>query len=344
MNLWFRHVDHATVIAPLDRNTTPSEIDSAYDLKELELIEVPQIYFTDTYSILKSIFFLPYIIKNITTHMRSSTHIHLRCPGNMGLLGCVIQMFFPNTKKTAKYAGNWDWNSKQPKSYRLQQIILRNTFLTRNMQALVYGDWPDKTSNIRPFFTASYNKSEDIPFYKPDINECVNLIFLGTLSSNKRPILALQVLQELLEKGFRANLVYCGDGKDKARLHSYADEHQLQSHVKFLGNVDMNCVKQQLQRAHFLIFGSRSEGWPKAVAEAMWWGCIPITTGVSCVPQILGFGDRGIICEPFPSDMVRNILALLENPNNRLSISNGGKQWARHYTFEKFELEIKKLL
>jgi hypothetical protein len=44
-------------------------------------------------------------------------HIHLRCPGNMGLIGCFIQMLFPSKTKTAKYAGNWVPNNLGPISY-----------------------------------------------------------------------------------------------------------------------------------------------------------------------------------------------------------------------------------
>ena len=40
-----------------------------------------------------------------------------------------------------------------------------------------------------------------------------------------------------------------------------------------------------------------SEGWPKVIAEGMFWGCLPIATRVSCVPNMLNNGKRGIILE-----------------------------------------------
>ena len=49
-----------------------------------------------------------------------------------------------------------------------------------------------------------------------------------------------------------------------------------------------------MQRS-ILIFISKSEGWPKVVAESMWWGCIPISKPVSCIPEMLGYGKRGFI-------------------------------------------------
>ena len=72
----------------------------------------------------------------------------------------MVQIFFPKKNKTAKYAGNWDPHSKQPWSYKLQRWILQNTFLTRNMTVLVYGEWPTMSSNCRSFFTATYRDSD----------------------------------------------------------------------------------------------------------------------------------------------------------------------------------------
>jgi len=45
---------------------------------------------------------LPLIIMRIAEAMKMADHIHLRCPGNVGLIGCFVQIFFPNKKKTAK--------------------------------------------------------------------------------------------------------------------------------------------------------------------------------------------------------------------------------------------------
>jgi hypothetical protein len=36
--------------------------------------------------------------------MLHADHIHLRCPGNVGLLGCFIQISFPLKPKRPKYA------------------------------------------------------------------------------------------------------------------------------------------------------------------------------------------------------------------------------------------------
>ena len=67
-------------------------------------------------------------------------------------------------------------------------------------------------------------------------------------------------------------------------------------------------MKKAFIEAHFLIFISKSEGWPKVVAEAMFWKCLPISTDVSCVAYMLDYGKRGTIVSPnvLIDDLVMN--------------------------------------
>lgn len=344
MNLWMRSGMELIIVAPIDKVKKPSSIDLAYKCENICFIAVPEFNLNGLHEILRTLYLLPLLIFNINKGMSLTDHIHLRCPGNMGLLGCISQIFFPHKIKTAKYAGNWDWNSKQPWSYRLQQRILRNTFLTRNMTALVYGDWPDRTKNIKPFFTASYSEYDRTEVIKPDLSICVNLAFVGTLSTNKSPLTSLLTLKELKSKGISAHLTLCGDGPEKDMLLRKAIEWDLANDVDFLGNVSAEKVKEVLRQAHFLVFISRSEGWPKAVAEAMWWGCIPITTAVSCVSQMLARGERGYLVEN-NMEVISGIISDSMNDSGKVKqISTLAMNWSREYTLERFESEIIKLI
>lgn len=343
MNLWERGITELTIVAPLNK-TPPQAISLPYQSKQINFIVVPAIQLADLQKAISSVLNIPIIVWKIAKAMRKADHIHLRCPGNMGLLGAIIQVFFPSKQKSAKYAGNWDWHSKQPWSYRLQQWILRNTFLTRNMQVLVYGEWPDKTANIKPFFTATYSEKDTEVVWRAPLNQVVRLIYVGTLTENKRPALAIQSLSKLRERGINAHLTLCGDGIQRIDLEKLVADNHLTQCVQFLGNVSAATVKEVYQRAHFLIFASMSEGWPKAVAEAMWWGCVPITTAVSCVPQMLGNGTRGCLVPPSADVICDEVLDLIKQPEKWGVISQNAMDWSRQYTIERFELEIQKIL
>lgn len=344
MNIWLKYTGSVILVAPLDQKSIPEANELPYETHKIEFLRIPQFGITSFHSTLKTLLFLPLIIAQIVRGIKSADHIHIRCPGNVGLVGCFVQIFFPRKKKTAKYAGNWDWGSKQPWSYRLQQRILRNIMLTRNMTALVYGDWPDKTRNIKPFFTASYIRKDYQPVIKEPLSDRLNLVFIGTLTENKSPLISLEVLNSLTDKGINAKLTLCGDGPQRGVLELKITDYVFQNKAILLGNVDSEKVKEVLKEAHFLIFVSSSEGWPKAVSEAMWWGCIPITTSVSCVPWMLDNGSRGELV----AGNVNEIASLLEEYISDLAKfdnkSAKAMEWARQYTLEKFEREIKQLL
>ena len=181
---------------------------------------------------------MPLIVFKVFVACKKADHIHLRCPGNIGFIGCLVQIFFPKKKKTAKYAGNWDPNAKQPLSYRFQKWILSNTFLARNMQVLVYGDWKNQSKNVKPFFTATYHNSEIQQHIKKDYSGYLKFVFIGSLVEGKRPLFAVKIIEALHKQGVKVSLDVYGDGVLKESLQAYIQNNEL-------GNVmEINQKKQ----------------------------------------------------------------------------------------------------
>jgi hypothetical protein len=136
INMWCRHVDELAIVSP---SSYKNELLLSRFDKNPKLFSIHSLNFSNLICFIKSIIFLPSVLWTIYSGMKWADHIHLRCPGNIGLLGCFVQVFFPNKPKTVKYAGNWDPKSKQPLSYKVQQWILRNSFLTKKHKG--FGVW-----------------------------------------------------------------------------------------------------------------------------------------------------------------------------------------------------------
>jgi len=337
MNIWLKYTDKVIVVAPLNKSQI-SAIDMPYNHSCIDFRMVSEFDITSFKNILRTLISLPVLIIRIYKAMRAADHIHLRCPGNMGLLGCLIQILFPKKKKTAKYAGNWELNSQQPLSYRLQKWILRNTFLTKNMQVLVYGEWENQTKNIKPFFTATYSeeeyKGQKIEF-KEYFGSKLRLLFVGTLSEGKRPLYALQLAEALHKQGVTVQLEICGEGMERERLEQYIQINTLDSFVFLRGNLSKDEIKEKYQRSHFLILPSKSEGWPKVVAEAMFWGCLPVATDVSCVATMIK--GRGILLSMDLKTDTNNLKYYFDDIEAYVKKSKKAVSWSREYTTEKFE-------
>ncbi|MBP4137843.1 glycosyltransferase [Flavobacterium sp. P7388] len=343
MNIWLKYVDELIVVAPLKDNN-PSVIDHFYQHHIIDFRKVPDFNVTSLKNIFFSVFKLPIIFWQIFKAMKNANHIHLRCPGNIGLIGCVVQIFFPHKMKTAKYAGNWDPGSKQPWTYKLQKYILSNTFLTRNMQVLVYGEWENQTSNIKPFFTATYSENEKKVVIKENFKTKIQFVFVGSLVSGKNPMYAIQLIEKLKNKGKNVVLNVYGNGTESTVLEEYIKTHQLENTIFLHGNQNQEIVKTAYQKSHFVLLPSKSEGWPKAIAEGMFWGCVPIATKVSCVPYMLDFGNRGILLEMNLDKDVLQLEKIVEDEKIFMIMSQLAKDWSQIYTTDVFETEIKKLL
>lgn len=344
LDVWTKHSHEIAFMCPLWRNDKGlliSEITfpvaKHFRAREFNIKSVKNLIFAVRYSFLN--------FYNIYRAMRWAEHIHLRCPGNVGLMGCLVQILFPGKPKTAKYAGNWDPKSKQPWSYNLQKWILNNTFLTHNMTVLVYGSWSGASKNIKPFFTASYSDAQkELVPPRTILNQPIRFMFVGTLSPGKRPLYAIELVNNLIKKGIDATLDIYGQGSEHSTLSDYIEKHQLEQRVRLLGNHPSEVITDAYKRNHFLILPSKSEGWPKVVAEAMFWGCVPLSTSISCVPEMLGNGSRGILLDVMVDEDSRKLTELLADEQKYNQMTTEAVAWSRQFTTDVFEHEIANLL
>ncbi|TXD49134.1 glycosyltransferase [Polaribacter sp. IC073] len=343
MKLWIKHFEDVVLVSPTKYNK--ELLVESFD-RNLKVSSIPSISLISFLEILKSVLVLPYILFKLFLNMYMSDHIHIRSPGSIGLLACFVQIFFPFTPKTAKYAGNWDPKSKQPLSYKIQKWILSNTFLTRKMKVLVYGNWPLQTKNIIPFFTASYSQNEIEAVSKKELKDLIRLIYVGGLTVGKQPLLSVQTIHELINKGYQVQLDIYGDGIMRNEVENYVKSNQLEKSIFLHGNQPKNVVKEAYKEAHFLLFISKSEGWPKVVAEAMFWKCLPISSKVSCVPYMLDDGSRGSLVEANVSKeaLVKIIIEYIKNENIYQKEVLAAQNWAQSYTLDTFEAEIQNIL
>ncbi|MCL9809063.1 glycosyltransferase [Flavobacterium luminosum] len=370
MQWWAKHANTIQFCCPIwkeDRKLLIAPISFKVD----SIVALQEFDITSFSNKLKAIPLAFVALVKIFKAMKQADHIHLRCPGNIALLACLVQILFPNKQKTAKYAGNWDPKSQQPWSYRLQKWILSNTFLTRNMQVLVYGEWEGSTKNIKPFFTATYSQEEARLWsleakVSPEESDCsstrsaqakqpdtrqpialvtpIKFLFVGTLSKGKQPLYAIQLVEQLSQKGRKVNLELYGEGVLRTELEQYIAQKNLGAIVFLRGNQSKEIIRKAYQTSHFLILPSKSEGWPKVVAEALFWGCVPAASPVSCVRYMLGNGSRGVLLQEQIDQDVREIETVLNNQEVCQKMAFEGQTWSRQFTTDKFEEEIRKLL
>ena len=151
-------------------------------------------------------------------------------------------------------------------------------------------------------------------------------------------------LEKLLQQGLSVELSVFGEGNERESLQCYISEKKLHNQVVLYGNQNIETIQKAYQESHFVLLPSQSEGWPKVIAEGMFWGCVPLATSISCVPYMVDYGNRGVLLDIDLDNDVSQIRKLISDKTKYQEMASNGVEWSRKYTLDVFEQEIKLLL
>jgi glycosyltransferase involved in cell wall biosynthesis len=286
---------------------------------------------------------LPLLIRGLCAAMRKADAIHVRCPGNLGLLGALLAPLFSRFL-VAKYAGQWNGYPGEPWTVRLQRALLRSWWWRGPVT--VYGRWPDQPANVIPFFTSILTADQVSRAREAAGNkragEALRVLYAGRLSASKNIDTLLEAIS--LSGPRRISAVILGDGPDRAKLEARAAELGLGDCVRFAGAAPFEQVLEYYDWADALVLTSETEGWPKAIAEAMAFGVICIGSNRGFVPQMLGEG-RGIVITPRDATALSSALGeLAAHPEKFRSMRALAAEWAQSYSLESLRQALRDLL
>jgi glycosyltransferase involved in cell wall biosynthesis len=298
---------------------------------------------------LKQVLTLPALIYGLSQAMRRADAIHVRCPGNLGLLGVALAPLF-SRRVVAKYAGQWTGYPGEPATWRWQRALLKSRWWRGPVT--VYGDWPNQPSHVVPFFTSVMNERQTERAAAAarrrtmDINErrALRILFVGRLSVAKNVDVILEAVARLKHHPVRIECDIVGEGPERNRLEKYSDELRIRDRVNFAGGVEFDQALDYYERADALALVSETEGWPKAIAEAMAFGLICIGSNRGLIPVMLGEG-RGIVIPPGDAEALTSALQdILDNAGRYKEMRERASEWAGHYSLEGLKQALGELL
>jgi glycosyltransferase involved in cell wall biosynthesis len=114
-----------------------------------------------------------------------------------------------------------------------------------------------------------------------------SFLFLGRLIRDKGCDLAIDALPD------GCALLVAGDGPERATLEKSA----AQKDVRFLGHVAGEARLDAFAAADALVIPSRSDGAPTVALEAMAAGLPIIATRAGGLPELVGDGETGLLCD-----------------------------------------------
>lgn len=288
---------------------------------------------------------IPALLLALAREMRGADAIHVRCPGNVGLLGALVAPLF-SPFLVAKYAGQWTGFPGEARTSKLQRAILRSAWWRGPVT--VYGRWPNQPRNVVPFFTSlladdqlerARRSARDKTFRLP-----LRVVYAGRLSADKNVDVLLSALSRLAPDGTAWRCSIVGDGPERASLERLAEGLGIRDRVLFTGALPHDRVLEVYESSDVLVLASDTEGWPKAIAEAMAFGLVCIGSDRGMVPEMLGEG-RGIIVPPRDLEALTQALSsLVAKPQNCAARSLASARWGQRYSLESLKGSLRTLL
>jgi glycosyltransferase involved in cell wall biosynthesis len=112
----------------------------------------------------------------------------------------------------------------------------------------------------------------------------------------------------------KAHLYLVGEGPTQIEYEVLAKSLNLWERIHFLGYLDD--PRQYLVASDVFVLASHADPGPLAIAEARNAGCAVVATNVDGIPEMLDFGEAGILVEPRrPDQIAAAVLSLLQDPD-----------------------------
>ena len=147
----------------------------------------------------------------------------------------------------------------------------------------------------------------------------LRLVYVGRVLRTKGLFEVIDALAELRRAGRRFKLSIAGGGPDQGELMSALERAGLGNHVQFLGGVFAAEKRRLWLNSDLFVFPTaHKEGLPYALLEAMAAGCVPITTPVAAIPDVMRNGEHGLFVPVKNAAALASAVAALDDDRQRL--------------------------
>jgi glycosyltransferase involved in cell wall biosynthesis len=289
---------------------------------------------------------LPLLVWGLVRAMSKADAIHVRCPGNLGLLGAILGPLFTR-RMFAKYAGQWNGYEREPWTIRLQRRVLGSRWWRGPVT--VYGAWPDQPPHVIPFFTSMM--TDEMVDRATRVAESrtrsrpLRILFSGRLEWVKRVPALLEALKIAADRGIAWEAALVGWGTQGDEYRRQAEQLGLGDRVRFVGALPYEQALEWNEWADCLVLPStQSEGWPKVLAEAMCYGLIGVAVDFGQVgPMLRG---RGLLLKTGSAGEIADAIGELDRMSDEeyRKVSTAASEWSRNYSLDGLGEAVRELL
>lgn len=209
---------------------------------------------------------------------------------------------------------------------------VKNSFLTIHDTS---NDIPIKIISVgtdlkkfKPMNKATLRKKFDIS------NKTIIILYVGLLEPRKNVQLLLKAFKLFNDHISDSVLFLVGEGPEKKFLERMVNELDINSNVRFIGEVQNDKLPEFYNLADLFAFTSLSEGGPIVVKEALACGIPVVSTDVGDVRNVIKNTSVGLISDYDAESFSQALIKLLRTIENDSSLKEKCFDAVKSYSFE----------
>ena len=291
-----------------------------------------------------------WVVRNLPTLIGETLRadaVHAPVPGDVGTIGMLLGFAF-GKPLLVRHCGNWA--NERTVAERFWKWFMERFAGGRNVM-LATGGGPHPPSarnpNVSWIFSTSL-RDEDL---KTNSARCARnepsprLIIVCRQEHAKGAGVVIEALRMLMAEIPGIHLDVVGGGSALPDFKALAGRNGVAERVTFHGPVGHQRVLELLRQAGLFCFPTTSsEGFPKAVLEAMACGLPVITTPVSVLPRLLADGGGMLVGEASPECVASAIRYCLSDAERYREMSRQALRTAAGYSLERWRDTIAAML
>lgn len=168
------------------------------------------------------------------------------------------------------------------------------------------------------------------------------ILCVGELLPNKNQVMAIHMMQQIVEKFPDAQLLLAGNGPEKEYLEQEIKHCGLQRNINMLGYC--TCLEKYQKITDILVACSKREGLPQNLVEAMLTGNPVVASVNRGHRELIHEGVTGfLIAIDDIADMSQKVLMLLSDVELANRIGTAAMSHAREYGFNNVKCELERI-
>ena len=286
---------------------------------------------------------LPGYLSRILYLIKNNNIVYTRGPSVPALLAILVSFFIKKKVYLHKYAGGWNLEHV-PLFYALQRWLLKKQKRGHAIVSIALENDSGHTISLNnPCLTKDDIQNGFLAMKEKDYTNGFRICFAGQCVPTKGIFKLLDTINILADDTMFAGCTIVGNG-DENELRSHLN-HQANQITTFSGILSRQDLNQIYAESHFILLPSQSEGFPKVLAEAAAFGCVPITSNLPGFDKIIKNEVDGILLDDLSTENISEKLTVAWADQSKMKkIANQTHQWSKEFSYNFFIQNINTIL